>query len=82
MTGESLRTWKEADAAASSQRGQIDDRLIVGLFVLVLIGGALVGAASDLQAGLAESSAFSWFEATVVAGLFLVALVAMVLGIE
>jgi hypothetical protein len=82
LTGESLRTWKEADAAASSQRGQIDGRLIVGLFVLVLIGGALVGAASDLQAGLAASSAFSWFEATVVAGLFLVALVAMVLGIE
>lgn len=82
LTGESLRTWEETDAAVSSQRGQIDVRFAFGLFVLLLIGGALIGAAGDLQAGLAASPAFSWVEATLVAGLFLVALVAMVLGIE
>jgi len=82
LTEKSLRTWKDNDATASSQRGQIDVRLVVGLIVLVLIGGALVGAVNDLQAGLAVSSAFLWLEATVGAGLFLVALVAMVLGIE
>lgn len=82
LTGNSLRTWAETDGAASSHRGQIDIRLVGGLFVLLLIGGALIGAASDLQAGLAASPAFSWLEATLVAGLFLLALVAMILGIE
>ena len=82
LTGKSLRTWKADGASAASQRGQIDVRFAFGLFVLLLIGGALFGAASDFQAGLVASPAFSWLGATVVSGLLLVALIAMILGIE
>lgn len=82
LTGNSLGSWSEKKRLSAEQRGQITIRFAFGLFTLFLIGGTLVSAGSELQAGLAATSAFSWLQATVIALLILIALVVMILGIE
>lgn len=81
ITGTSLRAWSPSEDRPTGHRGQINVQLLFGLVVLLLIGGALVTAATKLQAGLAASPAFSWIQASIIALLFLMAVVAMILGL-
>lgn len=82
LTGTSLSSWSATETAPTEQRGQLDVRFIFGVVILLLIGGALLSAASKLQAGLSASPAFSEFAAGLIALLFLLALGAAILGVE
>ena len=68
--------------ANSTQRGQIDLRIIVGAFVLVIISGPLVAAAIDIHTSLASTPAFSSLSGGVIALLIVAAVVAAALGME
>lgn len=68
--------------ANGRQRGQIDLRLILGVFVLIVIAGPLAAAAIDIQASLASTPAFSWFSGGVIALLIVGAVAAAALGLE
>jgi len=63
-------------------RGQINPRIILGVFVVVVITGPLVGAAVDIQSSLASTPAFSWFTAGVIALLFVATIIAAALGLD
>jgi hypothetical protein len=64
------------------QRGQIDGRLILGAFVVIVLAGPLATAAVDIQSSLATTPAFTWFSATVIALLIVATIVAAALGTE
>ena len=81
-TGKTLHSWRPLGVSPSEHRGQIDPRMIVGLFLLVIVGGPLVQATGTLQKGLLALPGISWAGATVVSLCFLGALVVAVLGLE
>ncbi len=66
----------------NEQRGQIEVRSILSVFVLVIIGGALVAAAIDMQSSLASMSGGSWFWATMLTLSIVAVMVAAALGLE
>lgn len=72
----------EGTEAARGERGQIDPRYIVGAIVLVFLAKPLAAAAFDIQSSLASTPVFSWFWSSVIALLFVAAIVAAVLGLE
>lgn len=59
-------------------RGQATARLILGGFVLFLIAGPLIGAAIDIQSGLASTPLFSPVSAAILALLIIGAIVAAI----
>lgn len=70
----------DRSSGITDQRGQFDPRLLAGLFVLILVAGPIIREGMQLQAGLAESPAFSPLLAAVVAFLFVLAIVLAILG--
>lgn len=65
-----------------SDRGSIDLRTVVGIFLLLVVAGPLASATIDIQSSLASTPAFSWVEATAVAILILVGVGAAVVGLD
>lgn len=64
------------------QRGQIDGRIILGAFVVVVLAKPMSTVAVDIQASLATTPVFTWFSATVIALLIVAAVVAAALGLD
>lgn len=73
---------KQFGEAESRIRGQIDPRLIIGLFVLFVIAGPLIAVGVNIQSALESTPAFSEFAAGVIALLIVAAMAAAALGLE
>lgn len=72
----------ENNSQHGTDRGQIDPRLIVGCFVLIIIAGPLVASIVDIQSALASTPTFTGVSAAVIALLLLATIVAGILGLD
>lgn len=82
MASEDRGLYSLISKQTMNNRGEVDIRLIFGVFVLFLVAPPLVAAGAELQDGLSSTPAFSELAAAVIAGLIILALVVKILGIE
>jgi len=61
------------------QRGHVDERVVLGAFVALVLAVPLATAAVDIQSSLAAVPNFSWLTATIIALLIVATMVAAVL---
>ena len=82
LTGQRFGTTGEPEAQSTEQRGQLDPRILVGLFVLVLVAGPLLTAAIEMGTGLAAVDGVSPLYAVLFTVCVFAVIVMAILGLD
>lgn len=77
-----MREKQQQNRSKCNDRGIIEPRLLLGGFLVILIMGPLVSIGIELQSGFSSMPGFTEIGAAVLAGMFVLAIVLMILGIE